>query len=145
MKGCTENHCWAEIVLGYLEGISVFNPCKRFLQETRCCFALFCSPLRWDSDAMLEYRFHPAWHFGQSLLRTLEMFRTGFWFEPHCSDMSSEWVWKEVWFSASPYTQRSMEVGKYSPKTPQRYQINAATDLSLSWTLRHWKQCVKQL
>lgn len=51
--------------------------------------------------------------------------------------MSSEWVWKEVWFSASPYTQRSMEVGKYSPKTPQRYQINAATDLSLSWTLRH--------
>lgn len=32
------------------------------------CFVLFCFPLGWDSDAVLESGFHPAWHFGQSLL-----------------------------------------------------------------------------
>lgn len=42
-----------------------------FLQEIKCCFVLFCFPLRWDPDAMLESGFHPGWHFGQCLREKL--------------------------------------------------------------------------
>lgn len=65
---------------------------------------------------MLESRFYPAWRFGQCLLEKLQLLETGSQFGPHCSDVNSERVWREVWFGASPYIQGNMEVGKYSPK-----------------------------
>jgi len=77
MKGYREKHCLSEILFKYLESRDAFIPCKGFLQETTCYFALFCFPLRWDSDAMLGSRFHPAWHFGKSLLEKPQVFETG--------------------------------------------------------------------
>lgn len=124
------------------------NSCFYFLQEifTRnkmlLCFVLFSLEVGFRCNARIWIS--PS-HFGQPPLGKLQMLGTGFWSGPHHSHMNSECVWREVWFGASPCTQGSMEADKYSQKktpNPQSHQLSLATDVSLSWTLRHWKEGV---